>query len=575
MKKIFVIILLVFCYLLLGFSVKAEQINSFYSQISINKDGTIDVKESIVYDFDYLQKHGIYREIPFIKTNQDSNPTSQKTSLGARKYKLTFSNFSVTDEFGNNYRFINSVVNEKNIRLKIGDADQLITGVHTYIISYKVAGALTYFSDHDELYWNVTGNQWKVPIASTTSQVVWPQEINKKDIKIICFTGIVLSKQSNCYLSNDRGQDKIVTKGILNEGEGLTAVVSFPKNIVAVLEPKEFIAFSDSFIGKLVGLVIGLLVLLWYVVIPFFIIFKWLKSGRDPKGTIGTTSAWFDPPKSPKENRFLTPGEVGTLGDETVDMKDISATIVDLARRGYLIIDERKKKDFYLIKNKEIDNKLLSYEKIILTDFFGSKVEIRVKDEELYEVVEKVKTSLYEQTVRNGLFAKNPKTIRDKYIILAVFSLFTGNIFLSIVAFIFGRIMPRKTPDGSNAFNIAKSLKNFLTSQERQLEFQAKADLPAGRQVMFEKLLPYAIAYGVEKIWAKRFESLNISQPSWYHSYSSTNFSSYMLISSLNSSFRSINTVATPTRSSSGFSSGFGGGGFSGGGGGGGGGGSW
>ena len=583
MKKIFVIFLLVFSFLLLGCSVRAEQINSFDSQVLINKDGTIDVKESIVYDFDPpaggLKKHGIYREIPFIKTNQDGNPTSSKTSLGARKYKLTFNNFSVTDEFGNDYRFINSIVNEKNIRLKIGDADELITGVYTYIISYKVAGALTYFSDHDELYWNVTGNEWNVPIASTTSQVVWPQEISKEDIKTICFTGIVLSKQSNCYLSHDRGQDKIVTKGILNEGEGLTVVVSFPKNIVAVLEPKEFIAFSDSFFGKLVGLVIGLLILLWYVVLPFFIILKWLKSGRDPSASSGQVQAWFDPPKSPKENRFLTPGEVGTLGDETVDMKDISATIVDLARRGYLVIDERKKKDFYLVRGKLDEggpDKILPYEKIILSDFFGSKVEIRIKDEELHDAVEKVKTSLYEQIVKDGLFPKNPKTIRDRYMILAVLSLFTGNIFLSIVAFIFGRIMPRKTSDGSNAFNVAKSLKNFLASQERQLEFQAdKAILPAGRQVMFEKLLPYAIAFGVEKIWAKRFESLNISQPSWYHSYSSSNFSSYMLVSSLNSSFRSVNTAATPTRSSSGFSSGFGGGGFSGGGGGGGGGGSW
>jgi len=137
------------------------------------------------------------------------------------------------------------------------------------------------------------------------------------------------------------------------------------------------------------------------------------------------------------------------------------------------------------------------------------------------------------------------------------------------VAFLFGRVMPRKTVFGAEAKNVAFSLKNFLTSQKRQLEFQAD------KQMMFERLLPFAVAFGVEKIWAKRFETLNITQPSWYHSYSSNNFNSYLLVNSLNSSFRSINTAATPTRSSSGFSSGFSGGGFSGGGGGGGGGGSW
>ncbi|PIU37097.1 DUF2207 domain-containing protein, partial [Candidatus Roizmanbacteria bacterium CG07_land_8_20_14_0_80_34_15] len=110
---------------------------------------------------------------------------------------------------------------------------------------------------------------------------------------------------------------------------------------------------------------------------------------------------------------------------------------------------------------------------------------------------------------------------------------------------------------------------NFLTSQKRQLEFQAD------KQIMFERLLPFAVAFGVEKTWAKRFESLNLSQPNWYRSYSSSHFSSYMLVNSLNNSFRSVTTAATPTRSSTGHSSGFGGGGFSGGGGGGGGGGSW
>ena len=167
--------------------ISGEHIKSFDSNIIINKDGTINVKETIVYDFTGLQKHGIYREIPFIKTNQDG-----------KQFELRFNNFSVADENGNGYQFSTSTINEKNIKLKIGDADRLITGSHIYIISYKVAGALTYFSDHDELYWNVTGNEWIVPIASTTAQVVWPQEIKKEDIKGICYTGITGSKESLC-----------------------------------------------------------------------------------------------------------------------------------------------------------------------------------------------------------------------------------------------------------------------------------------------------------------------------------------------------------------------------------------
>ena len=540
-------------------NITGEHIKSFQSEITLNKDGTIDVKESIIYDFSTLSKHGIYRDIPFIKTNEDG-----------KKFELGLDNFSVTNENGRSYKFVKSWIDEKILRLKIGDADRYVTGEHQYVISYKVSGALTYYSDHDELYWNVNGNEWTVPSRYTTSEVMFPAVVKKEDIKTACFTGITGSNVSDCnYLINDRGQDNISATRILSSGEGLTIAVSFPKNIVAVLEPKVFVSFWDSFIGKLVMGLIGLIGLIWYVFLPFYIIYRWIRYGRDPKGTVGVTSAWFDPPKTQDQRRFLTPGEVGTLGDETVDIKDISASIVDLARRGYLIIDEKKKGDFYLIKSKNVDNSLLTYEKTILTKFFGSKNEIRIKDERLATEVEEIKGEMYEQVVEDKLFDKNPQTTRTIYYVIAGVALFTGNFFLAIVAFLFGRVMPRKTVFGVEAKNVAFSLKNFLSSQKRQLEFQAD------KQMMFERLLPFAVAFGVEKIWAKRFEGLNITQPSWYHSYSNTNFNSYLLVNSLNSSFRSISTAATPTRSSSGFSSGFSGGGSSGGGGGGGGGGSW
>ncbi len=541
--------------------ITGEHIKTFDSNIIINKDGTIDVKETITYDFDSLQKHGIYREIPFIKTNQDG-----------KKFELKFSKISVTDENGNDYNFTTSQINEQILRLKIGDADRLVTGIHNYIISYQVAGALTYYSDHDELYWNVTGNQWTVPIAQASSIITPPEKLEPSSVKLSCFTGYQGDNLTLCKTGYASGQVRISADESLLTSQGLTAVIGFPKNIVAVLEPKEFVSFWDTFVGRLISLMLGLLALIWYVGLPFFIVYKWFKSGRDPKGTVGVTSAWFDPPKTQDGKRFLSPGEVGTLGDETVDMKDVSATIVDLARRGYLVIEEKKKGDFYFIKGKKFNNngELLLFEKELLSGIFNTGDDtVKLKGKDLSETVSEVKNKLYELVVADGLFLKNPQTTRTIYYVIAGIALFTGNFFLAIVAFLFGRVMPRKTTFGVEAKNVAFSLKNFLGSQKRQLEFQAD------KQMMFERLLPFAVAFGVERIWAKRFESINLQQPNWYRGYSSANFSSYLLVSSLNSSFRSINAAATPTRSSSGFSSGFGGGGFSGGGGGGGGGGSW
>lgn len=543
-----------------------EHIKSFDWNTIINKDGTIDVKETIVYDFGDRERHGIFRKIPIIKTNKER-----------KKFRLDFSNFSITDENTTMYRYT-VVMNSEGLTLKIGDADKTVAGVHTYIISYTVSGALTYFSDHDELYWNVTGNKWDVPIEKYTSEVYFADNIAPNDIKASCFTGSGGSNESDCESSVE---NKIVIFKSINKlsaYHGFTLVVSFPKNHVAVLEPKPVILFFDTIVGKIAIFIFFVLATFWYILYPFKIIYKWHKHGRDPKGTVGETTAWFDPPKTPLGKRFLTPAEVGTLGDETVDLKDISATIIDLARRGYLRIEERKKKDFYFVSTKPTssrlsrdsagEGRLLPFEKKLLDGLFKDDDEIRIKDEKLYETVEDVKKSLYEDVVNERLFPKNPQSIRTFYSAIAGIALFTLNFFLAAVAFVFGRNMPRKTVEGVNAFNVAKSLKNFLTSQERQLTFQAD------KQTMFEKLLPFAVAFGVEKIWAKRFETMNLREPDWYQGYGQSQFNSVIFASSMSSSFSSFRSAATPTSSSSGFSSGFSGG-SSGGGGGGGGGGSW
>lgn len=163
-------------------------------------------------------------------------------------------------------------------------------------------------------------------------------------------------------------------------------------------------------------------------------------------------------------------------------------------------------------------------------------------------------------------FAKDPSRTRVFYGVMAFLGFMTINVQLALVAILFGLHMARKTELGAGAAAVGRSLKNFLSSQERQLTFQAN------KQIMFERLLPFAVAYGVEKIWADRFKDINLKQPTWYSSTHVGVFNSAVFMSSLNSSLKSVSVASQPTRSSSG--SGFSGG-FSGGGGGGGGGGSW
>lgn len=557
---IFFFIILFFCFTP-SLIIAQEKINNFDTEISINKDGSIDVVETITYDFGEEYRHGIYREINIFKLNKEN-----------KKYLLSFEVNGVTNLDGKKYKYTQSEDRSKGkLILKIGDPDVYVSGQYVYKISYKVKGALAYFSDHDELYWNITGNEWKIPILSSNSILKYPEEIPINDVDAKCFTGISGSSVSNCQVNILNKSISISSNNPLSINEGITMVVSFPKNYFAILEPKLYIPFWESMIGKFIAFVLSSIFFLgiffWYIFYPIYIVYKWFRYGRDPSSTIGRVRAWYDAPKTQK-GRILTPAETGSLIDERVDLKDISSAIVDLARRGFIKIEERKKKDFYINKRKEYKNSnLTKFEKELLDGIFSTEDEVRLKDKKLYSTIVSVKESLYKQLLDDKFFPKSPEKIRNFYVFIMVMGLMTINIPLALIAGIFGRIMPRKTLDGVNASNIAISLKNFLSSQDKQLEFQAK------NQMFFEKLLPYAVAFGVEKIWANRFKDIDMKQPDWYSGQSSS-FNSTYLVYGLNSSFKGVASAATPTTSSSGFSSGFSGG-SSGGGGGGGGGGSW
>lgn len=556
--KIFIIILTLFLTTVVtAQDIQQEHIESFNADIVIEKSGQIKVTEKIQYNFGPEEHHGIFRIIPFIKTNTEG-----------KKFKMNLNIDSIVDENNSPYKYQKSNSNGE-IELKIGDPNNTITGLHTYIIHYTVDGALTYFSDHDELYWNVTGNNWEVPIKEASAKIILPSGISPQVISSNCYTGSPGSNSSICSSNVTTSQVVFSTNSLLNPSEGLTIYVGFPKNIVSVMEPTEVISFFDTVQGKMVLIGLFLLALAWYIFYPIYLPIKWFLKGRDPNTNEGKVTALFESPKT-KNGRHLTPAETGTLIDEHAGNREISALVVDLARQGYLKIIETKKNEFTLKKVSDFQENttLRNFEKTLLRGIFENGDELKLKDAKLYDTVKKVQDQLYSSLLKEGYFPENPESIRKFYVGITAAAAITFNFFLLFSATVFGRIMPKKTLDGVKAANLSRSLKNFLTSQERQLEFQAK------NQMFFEKLLPYAVAFGVEKVWAKRFEDIEMTEPDWYvSSRSSRVFTAYAFTNSLNSSLSSFNSAATPTTSSSGFSSG--GGGFSGGGGGGGGGGSW
>lgn len=541
-------------------AVWAESITAYDVSIQIEKSGKIHVSEKIDYDFGQEDRHGIFRNIPFTKTNTDG-----------KLYRFGVENIAVTDENGTPYIFEKTDENGE-IVLKIGDPNSTISGMHTYLITYTVSGAMAYFSDHDELYWNAIGTGWDIPVEKGSVSVRFPQEIGAEYVRATCYTGSFESTQSQCAPAITADTIVFTLDHALSENEGFTIVVGFPKGIVAQLEPTLVVSFWDTVLGKIVIVGIIIVSIFWYLLLPLFIAYKWYTAGRDPHVGPAPT-AYFDPPQN-KTGHKLTPAETAGLYDEVVDNKDITATYIDLARRGFFTIVEKKKGEFTLVRQSgktEKNDSLSDFERVLFEGTFVGEDEVELAKASLVTPFAKAKEKVYERLVSAGFFDKNPDKTRTVYILIGTFALISANPLLAFASFVFGRHMPKKTLLGAREKNKAAGLLNFLKSQEKHFAFEKGVD----RQVLFEKLLPYAVAFGVEKEWLKHFAATQIVQPSWYAAYGhSATFSSDAFSRSLSSLGAKASSAATPTSSSKGFSSGFSGG-FSGGGGGGGGGGSW
>jgi uncharacterized membrane protein len=540
-------------------SASEESLESFVSENNINSDGTLLVKETIVYNPGNEERHGLFRKIDFKKINMDN-----------KKFILGIDILRVTDENGNSYKY-SQKKSGQYIELKIGDPDRLINSPKTYVIEYKVSGAVTYFTDHDELYRNLTENNWTVPIKNFNASISFPNLIDEESLKYICYEGPDGSTSQSCIVDYSEGKVNVSSSRVLSPGEGVTAIVSFPKGIVEVLEPKPdrpgilFIIFYAF---------LGILGLFWYLFLPLKILIQAIKEKNFTKKHEKIVSAWFQPPEYDNGEGF-SPAETGFIVDKKIDHRELTATIIHLAQRGYLKIKETKKNHFTFIKLKSWESgDIKDFEKEVLEAIFENGDEVEDKDLKksttLFGKISKFNKYVESAVVDKGMFEKKPTEVFTKYVIFFSMGVATMNIFLSLVSILFGSKMAKRTLKGIEKYSEARSLLNFLKSQDEQLNFQSN------NQMFFEKLLPYAAAFGVEKIWAERFKDISLAKPDWYEG---ENFSNSMFIGNMThnigGSMKSAHSSSmSSTRSSSGFSSGFSGG-SSGGSGGSGGGGGW
>lgn len=520
--------------------------------------------ESIVYDFGDAERHGIIR---FIPVSYERHGGSYRLRLQVEEVRrdAEVEPYKTTTHYG-------------LFNFKIGDPNVTHTGSHTYQIRYTTDRALNFFPEHDELYWNVTGNEWQIPIEQASFILTAPGVRAEADLRVECFTGPFGSVAHGCDITYPRSDTiRIASNRVLMPGEGLTIVIGFPKGFIpeptAVERAQMFVVDNGVLFFPIMALVIMFAL--------------WWRRGRDPKR--GTIIPQYEPPEQ------LEPALIAAaVSNGDVAGAGVTATIIDLARRGYVHIrfgTEKRllfgsKQIFTFVRQKEYGDELKSFERDILRGLFKEGTEQSLQDlksSEFYKDVARFKQDVQRIVDKAGWFDANPGKTRGAFIsigiilavVLSVFFASTplgilSGVLTGLVIIIFGWFMPRRTMKGLRILEQIEGFKWFLSVTEKErLDFH---NAPERTPEQFQTLLPYAIALEVEEKWAQQFASLMIPAPEWAEGVGN-NLSTLILASHLSSLHTMAATSAYAAPSSagsggSGFSGGGSGGGFGGGGGG-------
>jgi len=578
-----------------GAQVVGEQIRRYVVTIDVAADGRLHIHESIVYDFGDVEHHGITRDL--VARERYDNKYD-------RRYRVK--DVTVTADAGTP----SAVKTSKEgpyLHLRIGDPDRTIAGVHRYEIDYTVEGAPTTFADHDELNWDAIGNQWTVPIDSAQISIGAPNIT-----RVACFAGPQGSSLpcDRARIVND-GRAAFTQSG-LGAFSGVTTVIAMPKGTIQpppapILDKRWSAADAFAVTPLTVGLGAGLLVLGVVLVIVLA-----SRRGRDRRFTGSAVDAAMGNETGEEERvpvfgridgpvefvppNAVRPGQVGILLDEQANLLDVTASIVDLAVRGWLTITElestgffHRHADYELTKTEGGKGTLLPYETKLLHEIFDNRSTVKLSElkYQFRASLTKIQNDMYDDAVKQGWFRVRPDKTRQAWTrgsvlvivlgaaltfllaaktsfgIVPIALILTGIVLLTVAG-----VMPARTGKGTAMLSRVRGFRRLFDEGEEDTRARF-----AEQHDIFSQYLPYAIVFGCTKKWAKAFEGIDAEQlqSGWF--VGNHPFDALVLAHAVDN----FGTTATGTMyasmpSSSG-SSGFGG--FSGGGGGGGGGGSW
>ena len=554
-----------FVFLSVPASARSWRITDYRATIGVSSDGSAVVSERIELAFDG-EFHGIHRTIPV-----------QYPGPNGSNYTLFLDLKSISDGAGNPLKYETSTRGDfRDFKIYIPDA---VDASRTVQIEYAIANGTRFFPGHDEFYWNVTGNDWPVTIGHASAFVNFPAAA-AGSLRAQAFTGAYGSAEHSATAEvSGSGVEFETTEPLFMRG-GLTIDVYLPKGILR--EPGA-LAQAWWFLRSNVILLLPL----WTLAVMGGL---WWWKGRDPDPGV-SVAPMYEPPAG------MTPAEVGTLIDDSFDPRDISSTLVDLAVKGFLTIEEEAEKKgliftssdytFRLVKPREQWKGVAAHELLMLENVFsdGDLIELSYLKNRFYTAIPPMRVTVFEALKSQGMYTVDPQsavfyTIVGILLSAAPFAIafFAGSaqilnssVLLIIcgvialgIALLFGRKMSCKSSKGSRTRVAILGFQEFMNRVDADRLKRMPPDT-------FEKYLPFAMALGVEHHWATAFEGLLAQPPNWYISPNPMggNFSPMYFSNSMSSMATEVNQVFTSAprseSSGSGFSGG-GGGGFSGGG---------
>lgn len=588
--RVTLILLALACLLLNPSSAKAQDwsIDQFNSKAIIQEDGRVEFVEEISVTFG-ADKHGIFRYIPITYQSDNGNIYTEITVHRVERngqsepYKIK--------------------QDSENLEIKIGDKDVEIAGKQTYRIHYEALGILQSFDGYDELYWNTTGSGWEVPIQKVSASVILPEP---GIIQSACYAGAnILATTCTPDLESPTTVN-FEAQYPIYPGEDFTYAIGFESGMVPIITveppptPIDLLMHQTQHPLAIPGMIASGLI---GILLPWWL---WYRRGRDwwwqqpgiladnqtakltPLNHRPQVVVEFTPPLN------LRPAQVGKLIDQKADTLDITATIVDLASRGYLTITELEKKwkwgnrDYLLSRTDKPLGDLRKYEHLLMDKLFGRKTEVKISQlrNSFYQKLEQVKEALRQDIAEGDYFVSNPKKVRQRYLIAGIILLLLGvgigvlgalaiqlwpmilgggMILTGLGLAIVSSFMPQRTAKGHEAYRRILGYKLFISTAEKH-----KQQFLENKNI-YTEILPYAMVFGLTKKLAKSMEQLGIqpAHPEWYHS--PRGFNAMLFSSNMQAMSQSLSSAMASAPSSSGS----GGGGYSGGGFGGGGGGSW